>query len=158
MVPRPGVKRRGTMTEDISFSDLLETKASEHKRPPTLPQGIYVFRVGGHKFDKSTRKQTPYVRYTMKLLDVGEDVDVSELDGVDWQGREYPADFYLTGKAAYRLTEFLKKCGVDVEERTFAEVIPEATGCEVKAHLRQRPSNDPGSSDTFNEVGAFYPI
>ena len=137
-----------TTTEDISFAELLETKADDHKRRPALPAGFYMFEVTQQRFGKSARKQTPFCEYDCKVLSACEDVPAD----TDLHNRSFRKTHYLTGPAAWRLTDFLRKCQVDVQGRTFNETIPEAIGCTIKGYLNQRPSNEPGSEDVFNEL------
>lgn len=137
-----------------SFADILRTNADEFKRPPTLPQGYYLCMVGKQSFDKSSKKQTPLCRYEFKPQQACEDVAQADLEGINLD-RTLSDDFYLTAKATYRLTEFLRKCGLNVEGRELGEVVPEATGCMIKCYVNERLSQQPGSSDKFNEITAY---
>jgi hypothetical protein len=139
------------MSETVSFSDLLKTKADSHTRPKALPAGYYVFLVKGQVFGKSSQKQTPFCEYDCWITQPCEDIPESELEGVDLSSRHYPRTFYLTGPAMWRLTDFLEKCGLDTQ-RAFEEIIPEAVGCQFKGYLNQRPSREPGSDAVFNEI------
>jgi hypothetical protein len=140
--------------EDISFAELLESNADGFERPPVLPAGYYLAMVGTHRFDKSAVKKTPFVEFETVLQEPCEGIAAADLEGLEVQGRKLRIPFYLTGKAAWRLTEFMQKCGINVEGRTYNETIPETKDCLIRVYLAQRPGRDPGSDDMFNEITA----
>lgn len=45
-----------------------------------LPPGSYVATVQGYKLDKSSKKQTEFVEFTMKIVEAQNDVDEDALD------------------------------------------------------------------------------
>ena len=51
----------------VDFSALLSKPADEIKRPPALPAGTYKGIIKTHKFDESSEKKTPYVRFDVKF-------------------------------------------------------------------------------------------
>jgi hypothetical protein len=117
----------------MDFDSLLDTKADDVEAPKPLPAGEYTFRVERYEMDKSSQKQTPFVRYYLKPTAAGDDVDEEMLNQVnDWQQKELRATFYLTDRSMFMLRNFLEQaCEIEIEGRTFKELIPEAQGCEV---------------------------
>jgi len=111
------------------FVDLLSKNVEDVERPKPLPMGNYIFNVVKHDFDKSARKQTPYVRFTATPISPLDDVD-QELLPENWNQKTMRVDYYLTDDALFRLKDFLEKLGLSLSGRTFAEVIPETTNCQ----------------------------
>ena len=63
-----------------NFGALLDKPASEIERPKPLPQGGYICTVKGlPKFDKSSKKQTEFVEFTLQPVEAMEDVDQEAL-------------------------------------------------------------------------------
>lgn len=126
------------------FNELLDTPADSVRVPVPLPAGEYRFRVDNYELDRSSQKQTPYVRYLLKPLEAGEDVDEDLLaECENWQNKTLRATFYLTENSTFMLKEFLEEaCGIDVTGRTLKEVIPEAKGCEVIGTVTQQEGNN----------------
>lgn len=127
------------------FASVLDMPASDIERPKPLPVGSYVCVVQGQpKIDKSSKKQTEYVEYTLKLLEALNDVDTDALDAVGGiQEKFTKVTFYLTENSVYRLKEFLEHCGVDMEEEgSLRQYIAEAPGKQVVAHIIHEASQD----------------
>lgn len=128
-----------------NFGALLDTAPSETERPKPLPQGQYLCVVQGlPKYDKSTKKQTEYVEFTLKPIQVGEDVDQEELAAMGGiADKTIRATFYLTENALWRLKDFLAHCGIDVDEaENYRVAIDETTNQQVVAFIRHVPSDD----------------
>ena len=65
------------------FASVLDMPASDIERPKPLPVGSYVCVVQGQpRIDKSAKKQTEFVEYTLKLLEALDDVDADGLEAV----------------------------------------------------------------------------
>ena len=127
------------------FASVLDMPASDIERPKPLPVGSYVCVVQGQpKIDKSSKKQTEYVEYTLKLLEALNDVDTDALDAVGGiQEKFTKVTFYLTENSVYRLKEFLEHCGVDMEEEgSLRQYIAEAPGKQVVAHIIHEASQE----------------
>lgn len=108
----------------MSFKDLIAKPAEEFKQPETLPAGTYTFMVSSHKFGESQKKKTPFVGYELTPMSPEADVDQEALAKYgSLQKRKLPLDFYLTEDAIYRLTDFMKKLGMNVK-LPLAELIP----------------------------------
>lgn len=140
----------------VNFQALLSKPADEVKRPQAKPAGTYFGTISDYKFDESKKQKTPYVRFTVKNITPGEDVDQSALAGtpetgpIDLTKWSPNRDFYLTDDALYRLKDLLESCGIDTKGRSFAELIPELKGKPVQLSVTQRPSED--GTTLYNDV------
>lgn len=134
-----------------NFSSILDTPVSSAERPKPMPVGQYIWIVQGQpKFDKSSKKQTEYVEFTLKASEALDTVDPDALD--EWltkkdgtksrlQDATKTLTFYLTEGAKYRLMDFLIHCGVANEdsEESFKQLIPETAGCQIIGTIRHEP-------------------
>lgn len=145
------------------FSEILDRAPSEIEKPKPLPVGTYSTVLQGvPREDKSTKKQTKYVEFSHKILAAGEDVDEDALkealtapDGSVKDLREVVLfnTFYLTENAAWRLKDFLKDCGYDVdsEEMSMREMVEQSSGRQVNVYLKHEPSQD--GQSMFAKIG-----
>lgn len=134
-----------------SFSSILDRQSTEIERPKPFPIGTYLWVVKGQpRFDKSSKKQTPFVEFTLAAVQAQDDVDqeameeyLNRKDGSKKALNEQStrATFYLTEDAAWRLTEFLDHCGV-AEDQTVAQRINDAINCQVYGEIRHEPNED----------------
>ena len=108
-----------------NFALLLEEAPTEVNRPKNLPTGTYTFVVGRWEEGVSSKKHTPFVKFEMRPIAAGDDVDDDELeealtsaDGTrnELKSKTMPITFYLTPDAVYRLDEFHQHCGIDLEQ------------------------------------------
>ena len=137
--------KSSTQTKEPTFSSVLDMPASDIERPKPLPVGSYVCVVQGQpRIDKSAKKQTEFVEYTLKLLEALDDVDADGLESVGGiKDKITKVTFYLTENSVYRLKEFLEHCGVDMEEEgSLRQYIAEAPGKQVVAHIIHEASQD----------------
>lgn len=135
-----------------NFSSILDKPASEVERPKPIPQGTYFTVVQGQpRFDKSSKKQTEFSEYQLKITGVGEDVDEAELEAWSTKGdgskrlitdQTIKATFYHTEDALWRLKEFLEHCGIELEGKSLREAIEETPGSSVGAFVKHEPSQD----------------
>jgi len=126
-----------------SFASILDTPSQEINFPK-LPVGSYTGLVKGMpKFDKSARKQTPYVEFTIQILEAQGDVDPDELtDFGPLAELEMPMTFYYeTEGGAKRLLAFLDNCDTD-EEATPRQRIDETPGKTVIVEVKHEISAD----------------
>jgi len=128
------------------FGALLSKPAGQIERPKPLPVGTYYGTIGGHLFDESRQKKTPFVRFTVNLTEPGEEVarDYAEqLAEVDFTKKKLNSDFYLTEDSMYRLRDFLVSLGIDDANgtRSIGEMIPDALNRPVQVELTQTPSS-----------------
>jgi hypothetical protein len=137
-----------------ALSSILDRQAGDAERPKPLPVGTYRAIVfGAPRFDKSTKKGTDYVEFTLKLQSAEDDVDQEDLQAALTKktGETVPLNqktnrltFYLTEDAVYRLDEFFKHCGLDIEETPMSrrQAAAEIQNSEVLVHLKHTPSDD----------------
>lgn len=136
------------MTDQPNFSEILDKPFAEPERPKPIPQGTYSsIIVGLPRFDKSTKKQTPFVEFQHKLLEAGGDVDTAALE--EGLGDRALTDvvmkntFYLTEGSKWRLDQFLKDLGFEVDgETSRRELIEQTAGKAVDVYVIHEPSAD----------------
>ena len=130
----------------VDFNDLLEQNTDEVVAPKPMPSGEYTFVVTRYEMDKSSQKQTPFIRYYLRPTAAGDDVDEEMLEQVsNWQQKELKATFYLTENSMFMLKNFLKDaCEIEVEGKQFKELIPEAVGCEVTGTVSVQSGSNGG--------------
>lgn len=130
-----------------TFGSILDTSSSEIERPKPLPVGAYVTVVQGQpRMDKSTKKGTEFVEFTLKVLEPLDDVDedaLKEVGGI--KDKTIRATYYLTEGAVWRLKDFLDHCGAGDEDESLRQRIADTQGKQVIAHIRHEASED-GSS------------
>ena len=74
-----------------------------------LPPGTYRCTVTGMpRYDKSAKKQTPFVEFTLTPTSARDDVDKEDLAAMGGvAGKTIKATYYLTEDAAWRLKKFI---------------------------------------------------
>lgn len=142
------------MSPEPNFTEILDRRPSEVEKPKPIPAGTYATVITGlPRFDKSTKKQTPYVEFQHKIVNAGEDVSEDDLkealslpDGSvrSLQDIVMKNTYYLTEGAAWRLKEFLRDCGHDVENDTMSlrEMVENCAGRSVGIFVTHVPSQD----------------
>ena len=136
-----------------NFGSILDRAPSEIEKPKPLPQGSYItVLVGQPRFDKSAKKQTEFVEFTLKTLAAGEDVDEDALKEMGGLGdKTIRATYYLTEDAVFRLDEFHEHCGLDITEKASRRARnEEVVNAQVKAVVKHRSSQD--GSQVFAEL------
>jgi len=139
------------MTE-ATFGAILDKPSSEVERPKPLPAGTYHCIITERpKYDKSTKKQTEFVEFTLHPLHAMEDVDeealntaLTKVDGSVGvlKDKAIRATFYLTEEALYRLKDFLiDDCQIE-EDDSFRTMIDATLNCEVLAKIKLVPNQD----------------
>lgn len=148
------------------FSALYQKPAGLAKRPPVLPADDYSGIITGAHSDGeiNNEKKTPFIQWPVKLLDWGPSVPdewqvydansnsmvtVQRAD-VDLSARQYNGRFFTTDDSLIMLDEFLRSCGIDLEGRTYAEVLPEVVGKRVTVKVTQYTPR--GSTEVRNQV------
>lgn len=141
------------------FSKLANAKAGEAKKPKALPEGNYSGIVKGWSFEPAQpgKNYESVVRFNLGLIDwpstVSDDEKTQDLGAgpkpIDLSKMQMRRDFY--DNVLYRLDDFIKSCGVDMNDRTYNEVLPELVGkrvvVQVKQYLNER------TSEIGNNVG-----
>lgn len=141
------------MSPAPNFGALLDAAPSEVERPPSAPQGQYLTVVQGlPRIDKSSKKQTEFSEFTLKVLQAGPDVNPDELEefltSKDGTVRPltdvtFKATFYHTAGSIWRLDEFHEHCGIDLGiEATRRQRSEECMNSQVVAYIKHEPSND----------------
>jgi len=148
-----------------NFASILDAPATESVRPPALPAGPYVTIVQGlPRRDKSTKKGTDYIEYTVGFLQAyfnesGEsEVDAQALEEFgDVTGKTMKLTFYMTEASAYRHTEFLTNdLGIDMEGKSHWEGAQEAPGNQFISFIKQKPRDD--GKGVFSEIASTAPL
>lgn len=143
-----------------NFGAILNKAPSDIKPPMALPVGSYLCNVVGlPRYDKSTKKGTEFVEYTLNIQQALDDVDADELAAVEGgiQGKVIKATYYLTDGAIWRLKEFLEHCGLDVENaESLRELMDQPQGCQVIAYLKHEASDD--GKRTFTRLASTAPV
>lgn len=136
-----------------NYASILDESPTEIERPKPLPVGTYLCVVQGQpRYDKSSKKQTDFVEFTLRPIAAEEDVDeeaLAEMGGFD--NKTIRATYYLTEDAVYRLDEFHQHCGIDPEDGESRRNRNEAiVNAQVRAVVKHRNSQD--SSTVFAEL------
>lgn len=155
-----------------TFGSILDKAPSEVERPKPLPAGTYVAMVKGlPRFDKSTKKGTEFVEFTMQLIepykneDGESDVDQDDLaasltkpsgDVVPLNERTMRNTYYLTEDALWRLKKFLvDDLGIE-EGESFRSMIDETPGKQCLISLKHTASDD--GTAVFANVANTAPV
>jgi len=140
-----------------NFGALLDKPASDVERPKPLPQGSYHCVVKGlPRFDKSSKKFTEFVEFTLQPTAAGEDVDEEDLAAMGGiTNKTIRATYYITEDALWRLKDFLSHCGIE-EDGSLRNMIDQTPNCEVIAFIKHRASED--GQSVFAELAKTAPV
>jgi len=138
-----------------TVAEILKAKPTEVSRPKPLPTGTYHCMVKGHpEQGESNQKKTPFVRFMLQPMAIGDDVDEDALkialtraDGsvVGLQDQTIRATYYLTSNAVWRLEQYLEHLGFELDGKSSLEqMIAESNGRQCLATLKHT-MNDDGS-------------
>lgn len=135
-----------------TFESILDTPADEVERPVPMPTGTYDCVVQGlYEEGKSTKKGTPFVKFTYKFVAAGEDVDEEELAEMGGIADKTIKDtYYTTPDALYRLTDALENMGVDLEGKSVRQALSETPNADIRIVVGHRSSED--GTQIFAEV------
>lgn len=146
-----------------SFAPILDRAPKEVERPKVLPVGTYTWLIRGiPRFDKSKIKGTEFVEFTVVPqgafagADGNADVDQEELDAcltrktgdkIAIQSKSQRLTFYLTEDALWRLRDFLKHLGFDVDDESeeapsLRQMINESPNRQFAGYVSHKPSDD----------------
>ena len=138
--------------QTANFTDILDAAPSPDDRPKSLPVGSYLCLVKGQpRHDKSSKRFTPFVEFTLIPKQAGQDVDQDDLtawatkaDGTmkRLEDTVIPATFYTTDNAIFMLNDFLEHCGIEADGRTRREMLDDTPNCEVVAYIRHEARQD----------------
>lgn len=136
-----------------NFASILDESPTEVARPKSLPTGTYTFIVGRWETGESSQKKTPFVRFQMRPIEAGDDVDEAELqaaltmpDGTvqDLQSKTMSHTLYTSPNAVFMLDQFHEHCGMDLSEPMSRKLRnDEVLNCQVRGYVAPRDSNNP---------------
>lgn len=131
------------MANAPNFGTLLDTPSQSVERPKPLPTGSYLCVVKGQpRQDKSSKKGTEFVEFTLQPISALDDVDQEELTAMGgFADKTIKATYYLTENSIWRLKDFLDHCGI-ADEGTLRQRIDETPNCQVLAVLKHEASDD----------------
>lgn len=144
------------------FKSLLSKKVDDAKKPPLLPPEIYEGVVVDYQpIESNTVDKTPQIRVNVRLTGPGEGVDPADL--IDTDGNEIKVadkrmrhDFWLDEENQWKLSEFIKTCGVDTAGRSFGETLPEIKNAPVFVTVNRTPDkvkkNEDGTPVEYNNI------
>lgn len=133
------------MNDSPNFASILDEAPTEIERPKPLPVGTYLCVVQGQPvYDKSNKKGTPFVEFTLRPVSAEEDVDHDDLAAMGGlEGKTIKATFYLTEDAVFRLDEFHTHCGIDINEPASRRARNDAiVNAQVRAVVKHEMSQD----------------
>lgn len=149
-----------------TFASILDTPSEQVERPKPMPVGQYVAIVQGQpRFDKSSKKQTEFVEFTLKFneaVEVDEEALDTWLEKPDGSGRKNLADqtikstYYLTESSLWRLNDFLEHCGAGDKSMSIRQRIAETPGCSVMVTIKHEAAQD--GSAVFARVADTAPV
>lgn len=127
-----------------NFGALLDKPSAEIERPKPLPAGTYTCVVKGlPRYDKSAKKQTEFVEFTLQPLAAGEDVDQDDLTAMGgFANKTIRNTYYITEDALWRLKKFLADLGIEEEDKSLRQMIEEAPGRQVAVFMKHTASDD----------------
>lgn len=146
------------MSNTPNFASILDESPTEVNVPPPMPQGTYTCVIqGAPRYDKSAKKGTDFVEFTLRPISAGEDVDDEDLANAGGlEGKTLRATYYLTEDAIYRLDEFHEHCGIDLTDgKSRRSRNDEVVNAEVGVFVKHRPSQD--GSRIYAEIGRTMP-
>lgn len=137
----------------VDFKALLSKSTDTIERPKPLPPGTYQAIIGQHKYDESTQKKTPFVRFFIQPTAPGPDIDSDALAGIDLSKKKLQKDYYLTADAEYRVKDLATSCGIKTQGRSLGEMIEDIANVPVIIEVKHRNSQD--GEEVYNEVGSM---
>lgn len=145
------------MSKQGTFESILDRKSSDVEAPKPAPVGEYRVMVAGlPREDKSTKKQTPFIEFTLKFIEALDSVDEDALE--EWLGKDKITDrtirhtLYLTEASLFRLVKFLDHLDAGDEDMTLSQRIAESPNKEVIITIRHEPSED--GETMFARIGS----
>lgn len=153
-----------TPSTQRSFESILDTPTAKVERPAPMPAGTYDCIVRGmYEEGVSSKKQTPFVKFTYVFQAALDDVDEEELAKVltDKDGNVHPLSdksikdtYYTTPDALFRLTDVMTHMGVidpDADDgKTIRQALSETPNASIRIVVSHRASED--GENIFAEV------
>lgn len=144
-----------------NLASALDRPAGSVEKPKPCPQGSYHFIVAGMpRYDKSSKKQTEFVEFTLKFQAPTEDVDQDELtawltkpDGSTkvLQEMTTKVTLYITENSLWRINQFLEHLGWDIgtpenpgedADKSLREMIEQSMNRSVGGFMKHEASDD----------------
>lgn len=140
-----------------TFASILDAPAQDFVAPPPIPVGSYVAIVSGlPRIDKSSKKQTEFVEFTLNIQSALDDVDQEELKAMGGiAGTTIKDTYYITEKSAYRLRETLEHMGIETEGKAFRPMLDETPGKQYVIVIGHEPTDD---GRIFSRVKRTAPV
>lgn len=149
------------------FSDLLDRKAEEIKRPPNLPEGHYIWQVMKHpelseRADKEGNK-LEVLTFTCACVAPSDDVDPDEVEAYgDVTKAVCRKDFLFNNgddagmaRTEFQLRQFLEALGLDLS-KAIQELLVDSVNGQFTGELAHRPDkNDP--EIVYQEIKRTFP-
>jgi hypothetical protein len=146
------------------FTSVLDQMPDEIERPKPLPPGSYVCLIKERPVqDKSSRKETPYIRFALHPVEALENVDEDWLNEALTRANGEKkklsdmtifATFYDTPDAGFMLKEFLlNDCQLE-NTGTIGQIMNNAVGCQVIATIKHRSLDN----NTFVDLKSTAPV
>ena len=127
----------------VDLSNLLGKRASEVEKPKPLPIGNYTFVIKGHEVVESSKKGTPGIQFSIQPVEAQDDVDEDLLAEVKEPFKKtMRMTNWITEDSLWRLKQFLQVLGLDDEDKTLEELIPETTGMQFIAKVEHEQTQD----------------
>ncbi len=130
------------MNDSPNFASILDEAPTEVLRPPPLPKGTYLWRVGQWELRTVGQDGKQLVEFQMQCLAPGDDVDEEELaEAGGCEGKFTRVTFWL--EDAYKLDEFHENCGLDLEEpASRRQRNDEVMNAQVYGYNKPRPDKN----------------
>lgn len=131
------------------LEDILDRPSNEAVPPPLFPAGTWLWTIVGlPRFDKSSKKQTPFVEFTLKPMQALDDVDPTALEEFgSFADKTKKATFYLTDNSEFMLKEFFDACSIADEDDdgnalSHRQRIEETPNAQVFGVITHKPNQD----------------
>jgi hypothetical protein len=145
-----------------TFSSILDRPSNSIEKPKPLPVGTYLAMTKGlPREDKSAKKQTPFVEFSMQLLQAADDVDQEALQAVLGSKAlneiTMKNTFYLTDDAAWRLQKFLEAdLGIEGGDVSLRQMISSSPGRQCLVSIKHEASQD--GTSVFARIDGTAPV
>lgn len=142
----------------MNFTDALDRKLEEVKRPPNLPMGHYIWTVSKapeqESFEsRNTGDTFDRITFQVTCVSASDDVDPDELaeygnvagavNRKSFLFTQNPEEKAAFERSMFQLKRFLGHCGVD-EDLSVGEALQAAVGTQFLGEITHRPDpNDP---------------
>lgn len=148
------------MSELGNFGELANVKASDVKRPVPHPVGHYRAIVAGLMKPHKAKSGNQAMRFPVKILEAGSDVDAQALADFTAAGgsveREITIDFWMSPDARFRFTDFCAGMGLTKGDPNLLELAERLATSNKPFTLQAKhesPKDEAGNDRLLNEDG-----